>query len=74
MVEFTLHNLDDATLARLSEIASTNHFSLEEQAKAFLVSALDDYSRRKSRYETAKRTAAMTPADSVLLLREDRIR
>lgn len=79
MAKLTLRNLDDATLARLSDMAAANRLSTEEQATKLLVAALDDYSRRKSRYETAERIAAMTPkgvtqTDSTLLFREDRDR
>lgn len=79
MGDITLHRLDDAMLAELSDLASINHVSLEEQATKLLVSAVEEHSRRRRRYETAKRIAAMTPAgvtptDSVLLLREDRAR
>jgi GTP cyclohydrolase I len=79
MRDLILRNLDESTLAQLSDMASVNQLSPEEQATKLLVSALADYSRRKHLYDTAKRIAAMTPkgvvqTDSVELLREDRDR
>ena len=79
MTQIILEHIDDATLARLSELARLNRLSVQEQAERILAEALDTRERRRRRVESAARIAAMTPkdvaqTDSVLLLREDRDR
>ncbi len=79
MTQIVLEHIDDATLARLSEMATLNRVSVQEQAERILTEALDTRERRRLRVESAARIAAMTPkdvaqTDSVILLREDRER
>jgi antitoxin FitA len=79
MAQIILEHIDDATLARLSELARLNRVSVQEQAGRILTEALDMRERRRRRVESAARIAAMTPkdvaqTDSVILLREDRDR
>ena len=77
MTQIVLEHIDDATFARLSEMATLNRVSVQEQAERLLSEALDMRERRRLRVESAARIAAMTPkdvaqTDSVILLREDR--
>jgi predicted transcriptional regulator len=79
MSDLTLHEIDDATLTRLTELARVNNQTVEAIARELLESALHEQSRREWRVRTAERIAAMTPegvtpTNSVILLREDRDR
>jgi hypothetical protein len=79
MSQLILEQIDDATLAGLSELAKLNGVSVQEQAERILVEALDMHARRRRRVESAARIAEMTPkdvaqTDSLTLLREDRDR
>lgn len=79
MSDLILHEIDDATLSRLTELARANKQTVETVARELLDSALQKQSRREWRVRTAERIAAMTPegvtpTNSVILLREDRDR
>jgi plasmid stability protein len=79
MAQIVIDQLDEATVARLTDLAAANHISLEEQAKQLLIDAVEKVDRRNWRLEMADRIAAMTPkgvvqTDSTIQIREDRDR
>jgi antitoxin FitA len=79
MTKIVLSDVDEAVVAKLSELARANRLSVEEQAQKLLAEAVEMAGRRRERLEIADRIAAMTPkgaaqTDSTILLREDRDR
>lgn len=79
MNAIVLRNLDELTLARITELASTHRHSVEEEAAELLRRAVRSRAQSSDRARDADRIAAMTPpgvvqTDSVILIREDRDR
>jgi hypothetical protein len=79
VTDIILNHPDDELLSKLAGLARSNRLPVGEQAERLLAEAVDTLDRRRRRFETADRIAAMTPdgvtqTGSAILIREDRDR